>query len=108
MKRKIKMVLLAMTLCLVIGLQSMGAVQAAVNYEACPFCGTRVIRGERTEVLAMTYVQKCVEHEKCDIYCVKYSSVKTVTCQTSTCPNYNREVSGSFHTWTNGNVHITQ
>lgn len=108
MKRKIKMVLLAMTLCLVIGLQSMETAQAAVNYEACPFCGTMVTRGERTKVDRMIRLERCGEHEKCDIYYIEYSSIETVSCQTSGCPNYNRDTDKVLSSWKNERAHVTQ
>ena len=108
MKRKIKMVLLAMTLCLVIGLQSMETAQAAVNYEACPFCGTMVTRGERTKVDSMIRLGRCKVHEKCDIYYVQYSKIETVTCQTSGCPNYNRDTDKVLSTWSTDEAHVTQ
>lgn len=108
MKRKIKRVLLAMALCLGICLQSLGTVQAAVNYEVCPLCGTMVSRGERTKVISMTYLRECGEHERCDIYRVEYGSFGTITCQTSTCSNYNRDTNTLFRTWTSDNAHVTQ
>ncbi len=91
MKGKIKTVLLAMFLCLGISLQSMEIVHAAVNYEACPFCGTMVSRGTFTRILTMDYMGKCDIEENCDLYWVVYGDYTFVTCQTSGCPNYDRE-----------------
>lgn len=108
MKRKIKMVLLAMTLCLGIGLQSMGAAQAAVNYEACPHCATKITRGERRKVDHMEHVGICEEHEKCDIYNVTYKMVGTITCETPGCPNYNRDLDNVLYTWTVEGAHVNQ
>lgn len=82
MTGKIKMVLLAITLCLGIGLRSMGAVQAAVYSEACPFCGTMVSRGSFTRVLSADFMQVCDIEKDCNIYWVVYGEYTTVTCQT--------------------------
>lgn len=92
MTGKIKMVLLAITLCLGIGLRSMGAVQAAVYSEACPFCGTMVSRGSFTRVLSADFMQVCDVDKDCNIYWVVYGEYTTVTCQTPSCQNYGREV----------------
>lgn len=108
MKRKIKMVLLAMTLCLGIGLQSMGAAQAAVNYEACPHCATRVTRGQRVKIDFMKCLRRCEEHEKCDIWYVEYILVPTITCETPSCQNYNKDLYGELGRWHDDNVHINQ
>lgn len=107
-KRKIKMVLLAMTLCLGIGLQSMGAVQAAVNYEACPHCATRVTRGQRTKIYYLERLRRCEEHEKCDIYRAEYVVVSTITCETPGCQNYNKDLDVVLNKWYDDNAHVTQ
>lgn len=44
MRKTVKRVLAVIVLSLFVGAQHMSTVQAAVNYEACPFCGTRVDR----------------------------------------------------------------
>ncbi len=106
MKRKVGMVLLSMFLCLVMGFQSMEKVQASVNYEACPFCGTRVDRGEKTKVLSMTYLYKCTTHKDCDIYEITYGSFSTISCETAGCIGYDKEIA-PLRSWTN-QAHVTQ
>lgn len=59
-----KKMLLALGLCVLVGLQSAGAVQAAVNYEACPFCGTMVTRGTALEKAEERF-EVCMEHANC-------------------------------------------
>ena len=108
MKRKIKMVLLAMTLCLGIGLQSMGAAQASVNYEACTKCATKITRGQRAEVYRMEYLRICNEHENCRIYCITYRIFRTITFETPGCQNYNRDLDDGRNIRTEDNVHVTQ
>ncbi|MBD5527852.1 MAG: hypothetical protein HDR02_05495 [Lachnospiraceae bacterium] len=90
MKGKMKKILLAVGLCLMIGLQSVGAAQAAVNYEACPFCGTRVIREDKKQLMSLTFIEACETHRNCDIFSAYYEYYKRVTCQTIGCPNFER------------------
>ena len=107
MKSKMKMLLLSAFLCLVIGLQSVEMVQASVYYEACPFCGTRVVRSQKTKVLNMTYSYKCTVHDGCDIYMVTYGSVQVTSCQTAGCAGYDRE-GDLVSSWTSSDAHVTQ
>ena len=85
MKGKMKKMLLALGLCLIVGLQSAGAVQAAVNYEACPFCGTMVTRGTALEKVGEEF-EECTEHTKCIVKIITYDKYDTVNCQTADCP----------------------
>jgi len=105
MRRKMKMVLLSVLLCLVISLQSAETVHASVNYEACPFCGTRVVRSEDTKVLDMKYLNICEEHEDCDIYLIIYGRFETVTCQTVGCDGCTQRL---LYSWKNEKAHVTQ
>lgn len=107
MKGKVGMVLLSMFLCLVMGFQSMEKVQASVNYEACPFCGTRVDRGEKTKVLSMTYLYKCETHKDCDIYEIIYGSFSTISCETVGCSGYDKEGT-LLRSWKNSEAHVSQ
>ncbi len=107
MKRKVGMVLLSMFLCLVMGFQSMEKVQASVNYEACPYCGTRVDRGEKTKVLNMTHLGKCGTHIDCDIYEITYGSFSTISCETVGCSGYDKEIE-LLYSWKNEKAHVTQ
>ncbi len=92
MKKSIKKMLLAAGLCLVIGLQSVPAAQAAVNYAACNFCGTRIDTGEKIKLLSLDWVENCGEHKDCAIYYAVYEVYTTNSCQTPGCPGYGREV----------------
>lgn len=83
--RMIKKVWLAALVCLLIGLQSMGMVQAAVNYEACPFCGTMVTRGTALEKVGEEF-EECTVRTKCIIKIITYDKYDTVDCQTAGCP----------------------
>lgn len=87
MQRMMKRIVLAVTLCLVFGLQSAGLVQAAVNYEACPRCATRVERYTSTIRVASVHIKECVGagHGKCDIYHMFYDDYDIVHCQTNGC-----------------------
>lgn len=85
MKGKMKKMLLALGLCLIVGLQSAGAVQAAVNYEACPFCGTMVTRGTVLEKVGEES-HTCGQHPNCMIKVTTFKEYETVNCQTNDCP----------------------
>lgn len=89
MKEKMKKVLLAVGLCLLIGLQS-GVAVAAVYSEACPFCGTRVTREDITQLISLNFLERCEEHRKCDIFTAAYECYSRTTCQTPLCPNFER------------------
>ncbi len=91
MKAKMKMLLFTVVLCLMTGLQSMEMVHAAVYFEACPFCGTRVERNEYTKIERMVRLGACTEHRNCEIYEVVYGVYRNVTCQTIGCDGYNAE-----------------
>ena len=82
----LKRVVVAAGLCLFIGLQSLGSVQAAVNYEACPFCGTRVERKTERKLVASLYAGLCDEHSDCWLYNEIYNVYDVVSCQTPGCP----------------------
>jgi len=87
MRKTGKRILSAIALCLILGMQSAGSVQAAVNYEACPFCGTRVERYTSTVKVASVFMQECIGagHGKCDIYHVFYDDYDFVHCQINGC-----------------------
>lgn len=85
MRKMVKRVLTVVVLCLFVGVQHMNIVQAAVNYEACPFCGTRVDRYTTEKKVFMLYKEECTEHDRCDIYDVLYSAFSVVRCQTAGC-----------------------
>lgn len=87
MKKMMKRIVLTVTLCLVFGLQSVGSVKAAVNYEACPFCGTRVERYTSTVKVASVFIKECigVGHRNCDIYHVFYDDYDFIHCQINGC-----------------------
>lgn len=81
-----KRVVVVLVLCLIIGLQSLGTVQAAVNYEACPFCGTHVERYTETKLVVSIYMGLCDEHSNCYLYNDLYDQYDVVQCQTPGCP----------------------
>lgn len=83
--RMIKKVWLAALVCLLIGLQSMGMVQAAVNYEACPFCGTRVNNKTETREIRRSRLMDCKTHNNCTIYMVTYDYFDVTSCETPGC-----------------------
>lgn len=86
MWKMMKRVVVAVGLCLFIGLQSLGSVQAAVNYEACPFCGTRVERDTVTNLVSSFYEPECREHSNCHVYTDFYEQYDVTRCQTAGCP----------------------
>lgn len=96
MKGKMKKMLLAVGLCLMIGLQSVGSVQAAVNYEACPFCGTMVTREQHAKQLSKTFMQVCGMHGKCEVYKIVVETYTKTSCQTPGCANYDRDGQRSY------------
>lgn len=108
MRGKVKMVLLAAFLCLVLGSQSVEMVQASVNYEACPyFCGTSVDRYETTKILDMKYLDVCTIHNNCDIYYIEYGRFWVVSCQTPGCNGYNP--GGTLmYSWKTYDAHVNQ
>lgn len=85
MKGKMKKMLLAMGLCLIVGLQSAGAVQAAVNYEACPFCGTMVTRNTVAKECGRRFVRICMQHTNCKVFEVTYDYCDQIRCETGGC-----------------------
>lgn len=89
-----KIVLLA-GLCLCIGLWSMDSVEAAVNYEVCPRCATRVERYTTNKLLLTQFVKVCVEHTNCEIHRLVYDDVDISHCQTADC-YYLSEPHGNF------------
>ncbi len=92
MKNSIRKMLLAAGMCLIIGLQSVPAAQAAVNYVACNFCGTRIDSGEKLKLLSLERRNDCDEHDKCTVYYAVYEVYTTNSCQTPGCVGYGREV----------------
>ena len=84
-KKTMKKVALVVGLCLGISLQSMDFVEAAVNYEACPFCGTRVERYTTTKLLLTQFVMACAEHSNCEIHRLVYHQFDISHCQTAEC-----------------------
>lgn len=72
MKKGIRKMLLAAGLCLIIALQSVSAAQAALNDEACNFCGTRIDRGEKLKLISLEWRYDCREHNNCAVYCAGY------------------------------------
>lgn len=95
MNKTMKKVVLVVGLFLGIGLQSMDSVEAAVNYEACPFCGTRVERYTTTKLLYTQYVMACAEHSNCDIHRLVYDDFDISHCQTANC-YYSADAHGDF------------
>ncbi len=91
MKGRRGKMLLAASLCLILGLQSMGSVQAAVNYEACPFCGTRVTRETVVGKVSEEYDSPCTRHANCIIYIATYDFFAVCHCETPGCQIYHRE-----------------
>ena len=85
MGKTMKRVVAVAGLSLLIGLQSPSSVQAAVNYEACPFCGTMVTRGTALEKVGEEF-EECTEHTKCIVKIITYDKYDTVNCQTADCP----------------------
>lgn len=85
MWKMMKRIVVTAGLCLFIGLQSLGSVQATVNYEACPFCGTRVERFTTEKMISMFYSDLCREHNNCDIFTIYYKEMNVVRCQTAGC-----------------------
>lgn len=85
MGKTMKRVVAVAGLSLLIGLQSPSSVQAAVNYEACPFCGTRVERFTTDKMISMAYQGLCREHVNCDIFSIYYKEIEVVRCQTAGC-----------------------
>lgn len=85
MGKMMKRAVVAVGLCLFIGLQSLGSVQAAVNYEACPFCGTRVERYTEKKLVYSYYYKPCNEHSNCNLYNNIYDTYDVVRCQTTGC-----------------------
>ncbi len=73
-------------LCVFIGLHSLVSVQAAVNYEACPFCGTQVDRYTERRLTASIYAGMCNVHSDCLLYNEIYDVYDVVRCQTPGCP----------------------
>lgn len=98
MKGKMKKILLAVGLCLMIGLQSAGAAQAAVNYEVCPSCYTRVTREDGERMTHADFVSECELHVNCDIYLETYEKYTKLTCETPSCIHYNRYIVQSTYT----------
>ncbi|MBD5527133.1 MAG: hypothetical protein HDR02_01800 [Lachnospiraceae bacterium] len=88
MWKMMKRVVVAAGLCLFIGLQSLGSVQAAVNYEACPFCGTKVERYTLTNLVQSDKAGLCSEHSNCTLYNNLYNKYNVVECHTAGCPIY--------------------
>lgn len=87
MQKMGKRIISVIALCLILGLQSAGTAQAAINYEACPFCGTRVERYTSTVKVASVFMQECIGagHGKCNIYHVFYDDYDFVHCQIIGC-----------------------
>lgn len=100
MKGKMKKILLAVGLCLMIGLQSAGAAQAAVNYEACPSCYTRVTREDGELMTNAVIVAECGLHGPCAFYLETYEKYTKLTCETPDCIHYNRYIVQSTYTKT--------
>lgn len=86
MGKVVKKMAVAAGLCLFLGLQSLCSVQAAVNYEACPFCGTRVERYTETKLVLSVYKGMCEEHSNCLLYTDIYDQYDVVRCQSPECP----------------------
>ena len=86
MCKMMKRVVVAAGLCLFIGLQSLGSVQAMVNYEACPFCATRVERKTEKKVVLSIYVGMCSEHTNCSLFDDVYDVFDVIKCETPGCP----------------------
>lgn len=95
MSKTVKRVVLVAGLCLGIGLQSIHSVEAAVNYEACPFCGTRVERYTTTKLLLTQFVMACAEHTNCEIHRLVYDDFDISHCQTANC-YYSSDPHGDF------------
>lgn len=91
-EKSIKKMLLAVGLCLIVGLQSVSAARAAVNYAACNFCGTRIDEGEKLKLMSLEWREDCNEHDNCAIYYAVYKVYTTNSCQTPGCAGYGREV----------------
>ena len=85
MWKMMKRVVVAVGLCLLIGLQSLGSVQATVNWEACPFCATKVERKTETKLVATLYDDLCNEHNDCLLFHDIYDVFDVVSCQTPGC-----------------------
>ncbi len=92
MRKTVKRVLAVIVLSLFVGAQHMSTVQAAVNYEACPFCGTRVDRYITEKKVYTVFKEECTEHDRCDIYDVLYSNFSVVRCQTAGCLHSENEL----------------
>lgn len=86
MGKVVKRMAVAVGLCLFMGLQSLSSVQAAVNYEACPFCGTEVERYTERKLAYSVYRGMCKEHSDCLLYTDIYDRYDVVQCQTPGCP----------------------
>ncbi len=95
MSKAVKRVVLAVGLCLGLGLQSIHSVEAAVNYEACPFCGTRVERYMADKLLLTQFVMACAEHTNCEIHRLVYDVFDISHCQTANC-YYSSDPHGDF------------
>lgn len=85
MWKMMKRVVAAAGLCLFIGLQSLGSVQAAVNYEVCPYCYTRMDRYEEKKIVFSTFAGLCSKHSNCDLYNNVYDTYDVIRCQTPGC-----------------------
>ncbi len=87
MKKTGKKIIPAIMLCLMLSLQNADTAQAAVNYEACPFCGTRVERYTSTVKVESVFIRECIGagHGKCNIYHAFYDEYDFVHCQTNGC-----------------------
>lgn len=92
MKGKMKKILLAVGLCLMIGLQSAGAAQAAVNYEVYPSCYTRVTREDGERMVNLVFESECGQHGNCAFYLATYEKYTKLTCETPDCIHYNRYI----------------
>lgn len=104
MKGKMKKILLAVGLCLMIGLQSAGAVQAAVNYEACPSCGIRVTREHGERMIHLDFESECGLHGDCAIYLATFEKYTKLTCEIPGCIHYDRYIVQSTY---KGEIHGT-